>query len=425
MQGGTRHTDRSVFWILDVGDSAGRARLLVRQPFGRRPDLRERDAQFDGDVFPLGCRSGPDQPGEPLVRAELELGIGEYPRQVRQARLAPLLPHSGRQQELLDEPRVRHLVDEPAVGASVGTQEWAREIVTPPHEVGQLQVEPDDLQHRLGQRNLQARPRAGPVAVHQRRHHSKCAEERRGVRRDRDACEQRPTGVRHVGMRPGLPVPVLVQPAIARRGAHHDALPRRYRCPGVVGGEARQRAVDHAGVRRGRVVRAEAEASHHPRAEVLHHYIRGADQVQADASVLVLSEVEGDALLSAVEEGVGQTGRLWPTRCVNVHHLGAVLGEQRREQGTRDIVAEVDDVYAIQRSGHQCASFARPVCRFGSGFLGRGGYQSPGTSSRGSFSGDPPHSARRTGMISSAKMCICSSTSLPVRPGVSNIGSTR
>ena len=121
---------------------------------------------------------------------------------------------------------------------------------------------------------------------------------------------------------------------------------------------------------------AEAEAVQHARAVVLDHDVGRQAQLADAGQVVGVLEVGDDAALVAVDRGEvvaeplavglrdrGPGAHLVAGRALDLHHVGAEVGEQQgRERAGRD-VAELDDPDAVERAcvGH------------GTSFLGFGG----------------------------------------------------
>jgi hypothetical protein len=133
------------------------------------------------------------------------------------------------------------------------------------------------------------------------------------------------------------------QAAVARGGAHDDALPSRQRRTSIGGGEPRQRAVDEAGVGAGQVRCSQTESSHHPGAEVLDDDIRVPAQIEGRLPTCVLSEIEDDPALATVQVGIRQAREAGTLRWIDMDHVRAVLGQELSEQGPSHVLAEVDD----------------------------------------------------------------------------------
>ena len=164
---------------------------------------------------------------------------------------------------------------------------------------------------------------------------------------DEDAVVRRPVAAALV---------LVVGELVAGRGMDHRRVGRRRgHRPGLA--EAGDRGVDQPRVvaRQGRVV--EAEPLHHARAEVLDHDVGLRRQLGGEALAVLGLQVEDDALLAAVHRRVVgadaaalrrpladhvAVGRL------DLHHLGAGVGEHAGAHRPRHDDREVDDLEAGQ-----------------------------------------------------------------------------
>ena len=107
--------------------------------------------------------------------------------------------------------------------------------------------------------------------------------------------------------------------------------------------EAGHRAVDQRRVLLRRRLGADAEAVHDAGPEVLDHHVGAVDQALRDLEVAGRLEVEGDASLAALEEGVGRMLPARAARRVDVDDVGALVGEHDAGQRAGDVLAEIDN----------------------------------------------------------------------------------
>jgi hypothetical protein len=103
---------------------------------------------------------------------------------------------------------------------------------------------------------------------------------------------------------------------------------------------------------------AQAEPVHHAGTEVLDDHVGRLDQPPRRLAALVLLQVEHDAALAAVPDGVCRRLHARPARRVDADHVGALVGEQHRRQRPRDVLAEIDHPYAVERTRHDVPSSA-------------------------------------------------------------------
>ena len=129
------------------------------------------------------------------------------------------------------------------------------------------------------------------------------------------------------------------------RGADH-ALPAGQAGPRVVGGEAGHGAVDDAGIGGQDRVRAEAEAVHHARPEVLQDDVGGAGQPPGQGQAARVLEVDDDGPLAAVPGGVGRGVPPGAAGRVDADDLRALVGQQHPGQRAGHVLAEVDNADA-------------------------------------------------------------------------------
>ena len=246
--------------------------------------------------------------------------------------------------EALEEPERRQAHAHPA---AVGALELpAPRIVGPRAAVG-LAVDEEparaDRQERgVEQRDLDALAEAVAVARDQRHHHRDGAGQRGEARGHGHRGEARRGGV-----------------AVAAGGGGDDAFPRRHPGPRVVRGEAGQGAVDQARVVARGLRGPEAEAGHGAGPKVLHDDVGPGDQSARRGAVGPAAEVEHDVALAAVPRRVGR--RLPPRAAgrVDVHDVGAVVGQQHRGERAGDPLAEVDDPDPVERP-HRRRRLRRP-----------------------------------------------------------------
>jgi hypothetical protein len=110
----------------------------------------------------------------------------------------------------------------------------------------------------------------------------------------------------------------------------------------VLGRKSRNRQVDQAGIAAGHVLGAEAEARHHARAKVLDHHVGRRDQALGDLVVFAMLEVEHDALLAAIEDGIGRGAPARPAGRVDANDLGPLIGQNHADRRSGDVLAEID-----------------------------------------------------------------------------------
>ena len=133
-----------------------------------------------------------------------------------------------------------------------------------------------------------------------------------------------------------------------------DALPSLNLRPRVFGAKAGDRAVDQALVCRRHRFCAEAEAVHDAGAEVLDEHVGLADEATGDLEVVRLLEVEDDAALAALEDGVGLVAPARSAGRVDADDLGALVGEHHRRQRPGEVLPEVEHADTIENSCHHC-----------------------------------------------------------------------
>src|SRR5262249_41598368 len=123
---------------------------------------------------------------------------------------------------------------------------------------------------------------------------------------------------------------------------------------------AGDRAVDDPGIDPGDRLVVEAEPRHHAWAELLDQHVRARDQRIEPRPFDRILEVERDALLAAIEprEACALAAPFRPMRAhllaapgrLDLHHLGAGFGEQKRGQRPRQQGREVEHEQALERS---------------------------------------------------------------------------
>ncbi len=141
--------------------------------------------------------------------------------------------------------------------------------------------------------------------------------------------------------------------------ALHDEVVARPRGLGAALAEPGDRAVDQPRVRFAKGLEAEAEALHRAGTEVLQHYIGARDEPAQDGLPLRRLEVEGEALLAAINRH--EVGGLAPregrpsarvvslARLLDLDDLGAHVAQRHGAEGARQHAGEVDDADARQR----------------------------------------------------------------------------
>ena len=115
--------------------------------------------------------------------------------------------------------------------------------------------------------------------------------------------------------------------------------------------ESGQRKVDQARMSPRDHLRAEAEAVHHPRAEVLDHHVGGGDQPPGGRQAGLALQVQFNPRLAAVVHRIGGLAGAGSPRAgpVDLDHLRALVGQQHAGQRPGDVVAEVDHPHPRQR----------------------------------------------------------------------------
>ena len=128
------------------------------------------------------------------------------------------------------------------------------------------------------------------------------------------------------------------------------ALEVRVRTGSAEGGDRR---VDEARiVRRQRVV-VETESARSPRAKRVDDHVAGEREVARHVVVGRITQVELDALRSPIPEGKGGLRpKRAPTRGLDVHHVGAEVGEELGHVRSRQRVRQRDDAQTLQRPAH-------------------------------------------------------------------------
>jgi len=139
---------------------------------------------------------------------------------------------------------------------------------------------------------------------------------------------------------------------VTRRRRADDALPCRQSRARIVRGEAGQRAVDQRRVRREQPLGAEAETIHDPGTEVFDEYVGGRGELLGDCAVVLGRQVERDAALATVPDRVRRRVVQRSSGRVDTDHFGALIAEHHRGQRPGDVLPEVDDADAIQRTSH-------------------------------------------------------------------------
>jgi hypothetical protein len=125
---------------------------------------------------------------------------------------------------------------------------------------------------------------------------------------------------------------------------------------------AADRRVDELRPQREQVLRAEAQALGGPGPPVLHEDVRAAHELLHDLERARLAQVEHERALAAIR--VREEGREPPASegggahevadpgGLHLDHVGALVREHHRREGTRDDRADVDDADSGERSGH-------------------------------------------------------------------------
>jgi hypothetical protein len=143
------------------------------------------------------------------------------------------------------------------------------------------------------------------------------------------------------------------------RGADHP-LPAGQLSAGIVGAKAWQRAVDQPRVAAHHLVRAEPKGCHAARPEVLDHNVGRRDQRQRCFPSAPRLEVELNTAFAAIPCGIGWCRQARSARRVDMHHIGALVGQQHRRQRPGDELPEIDHPDARQRSAHEAVP-GRPI----------------------------------------------------------------
>ncbi len=131
--------------------------------------------------------------------------------------------------------------------------------------------------------------------------------------------------------------------------------------------EAADRGVDEPGVALGEPLVADAEAVHHAGAEVLDQHVGAVDQATEHLEALLLLEVDHHAALAAVDAlevaavgavpaGLGRErghlARAVAAGRLDLHHVGALVGEQHRAERPGEHLRQIDDPEALERAAH-------------------------------------------------------------------------
>ena len=130
---------------------------------------------------------------------------------------------------------------------------------------------------------------------------------------------------------------------------------------GALGPEPAERRVDHVGVERADGLVAEPDAIHHARSVVLHDHVGLRRQLRHDRDALGLLQVERDRPLAAVAREVQRAHAVDrhadPSTEVadagpfDLHHVGALVGDERGRVGTGQRDREVEDADAAEWPG--------------------------------------------------------------------------
>ena len=142
----------------------------------------------------------------------------------------------------------------------------------------------------------------------------------------------------------------------------HDVEPGPLRV-GTVLAPARSGDIDEPRIQLRQPAVVELEIGHGARTEVLHHHIRALDQaaehflppreleVQGEGSLVSIEPDETRGF--ALEERSGGAHLVATVWVLDLHHLGAEIGELERAEWRRHEVADFDDAHAGQRGlGH-------------------------------------------------------------------------
>ena len=324
--------------------------VLARHPVVPRermaPELVDRVYGAGRDVV----RAQHLQPGVawPRLEAGLEdrqqhLAIVEAQHPGREARIVRQRLEPQRLAELDPERLVAAREEEPLAVARL--VEPVRRVVAEDRLLARVVDEVSRLQggHRVQQRRLDLLADAGALADEQRREH-RLRGERRGVivdQRDADVLRRAAEALeRHD---PGHALQHRIEPrAVDERAG---------------GAEGRGGAVDEARIQRAQRRFADTEPVRHARAHVLHDDVAVAREPLDDGAPLGRLEVEGDGPLAAVPgEEARQLAERVALERLDLHDVGAEIGEHRRRVGAGDVARQVDDADALQRSpeiGHR------------------------------------------------------------------------
>ena len=133
--------------------------------------------------------------------------------------------------------------------------------------------------------------------------------------------------------------------------------------PGIA--EAADRRVDEPRVPHAQPLVADAETVHHADAGVLHHGVGPVDEAEEDVPVGGRAQVEHHRALVPIDArevasvvaalAIGGKGRQRAAhvalRRLDLHHVGAEVGEQHRAEGPREGLRQVEDAEVGERSG--------------------------------------------------------------------------
>ena len=328
--------------VVHLGDQAALDGVRLADPLGGGPGHGHLGAGLRAEVLPVPGRAGGEQRRDPVA------GVGGVEPAVG----------AGRGQELLRPLAARVEVDPPAVRARVQAEQAQACAAEGDAFLGWQLRGPVAERHEHGveQRDLQALAPVQVAARAQRGGDAGRGQERGEARGDGHGAEhRRGRGGGRLLAGPG-------QRAVGGgRGADH-ALPAGPPGPRVVGGEAGHGAVDHAGAGGQDRVRAEAEAVHHARPEVLQDDVGGAGQPPGQGQAGRVLEVDDDGPLAAVPGGVGRGVPPRAAGRVDADDLRALVGQQHPGQRAGDVLAEVDNADAGQGASLLSSQGRKPLC---------------------------------------------------------------
>ena len=325
--------------------SSSMPRLIVSEPLGQGVALGDRGRLLQQRRLPLVGRPAGEPVDDALQHHLVPLPVGQFRQALRARVVEPTVVHVEQAAQLAPALRAAQVHHH---GAPVGGFEDA--------EDGGLR-----LAHDAGPVPLTVEDRC-PVekeqAVQQRRFDVLAITRRGPFDQRRAGTQDRQQRGGHAGQREGQPhgvVPGEEALLCAGPGVHEGLpsrlVPRRSRAaPGTDGArdETRPRRPQHG--------RAETEPLQRARPQVLHQQVGPVQQPQCLPVASLGGQVELDRALAPVPGR--EAGRIGPQRLtarpLDLYHLGAVVGEDGGRQRRGDVLADLDDLQALEDavSGH-------------------------------------------------------------------------